>query len=111
MSNDRARAFLWLSYFYLESSESPNPFDDDFSRKHPGKAPLLRQMTEQQRRIENVDTNEEMIWGKKMSAQRNVFLQKLVNSLQDEKKLRASPPTVRGFVSGSSLRESIPKQF
>ncbi|KAG6897333.1 hypothetical protein C0992_002391 [Termitomyces sp. T32_za158] len=110
MSTDRARAFLWLAYFYLESSEGSNPFDDDFARKYPGKAPLLRQMTEQQRRIENVDTNEEITWGKKMSAQRNVFLQKLVNSVEDEKKTRASPPAVRGFVPVNESTLRRPKQ-
>ncbi|KAG6861204.1 hypothetical protein C0995_002553 [Termitomyces sp. Mi166 len=110
VSADRARAFLWLAYFYLESNEGPNPFDDDFARRHLGKAPLLRQMTEQQRRLENVDTNEEMIWGKKMSTQRNAFLQKLVNSLEDEKKSRPSPPAVRGFVSVNESTLRRPKQ-
>lgn len=35
---------------------------------------------------ENVDTAEEIEWGKAMSAQRNIFLQRLVNSLENEKK-------------------------
>ncbi|KAG6911811.1 hypothetical protein DXG01_000058 [Tephrocybe rancida] len=91
MSFDRARAFLWLSYFYLESDGGQNPFADEFARKYSGKAPWLRQMTEHQRKTENVDTNEEMTWGKRMSAQRNTFLQKLVNSLDDDKKARPPP--------------------
>ncbi|KAG6850806.1 hypothetical protein H0H93_008109 [Arthromyces matolae] len=108
ISADRARAFLWLAYYYLESSGGYNPFGDEFTRKYPDKAPLLRQMTEQRRRSENVDTSEEMVWGKKMSAQRNAFLQKLVNSLDDEKKSRPPlpPPTIKGFVqvNESNLR-------
>ncbi|KAG5337005.1 hypothetical protein C0989_011214 [Termitomyces sp. Mn162] len=110
ISADRARVFLWLAYFYLESDEGPSPFGDDFAHNHPGKAPLLRQMTEKQKRMENVDTNEEMIWGKKMSAQRNTFLQKLVNSLEDEKKTQPSSPAVRGFVSVNECTLRRPKQ-
>ncbi|KAG6831270.1 hypothetical protein H0H92_011780 [Tricholoma furcatifolium] len=104
LSADRARAFLWLAYFYLESDEGHNPFNDDFSRTHPGKAPFLRQMNEHQRQRENLDTNDEMIWGKKMSAQRNAFLKKLVNSsMEDDKKTYTPPsPAIRGFVTGSS---------
>ncbi|KAG6845963.1 hypothetical protein H0H87_011011 [Tephrocybe sp. NHM501043] len=101
VSADRARAFLWLAYFYLESDEGENPFADEYSHKYPGKAPWLRSMTDHQRKTENLDTNEEMLWGKRMSAQRNAFLQKLVNSLEDDKKARSPPqPAIKGFVSG-----------
>ncbi|KNZ73496.1 Ino eighty subunit 1 [Termitomyces sp. J132] len=102
--------FLDLFLPSRESDEGPSPFGDDFAHNHPGKAPLLRQMTEKQKRMENVDTNEEMIWGKKMSAQRNTFLQKLVNSLEDEKKTQPSSPAVRGFVSVNECTLRRPKQ-
>jgi Ino eighty subunit 1 len=89
-SADRARAFLWLLYHYLEKQNTLNPFNDDYSRQHPGKVPWLRRLTEQEQQLENVDTNEEIEWGHKMSAQRNTFLQKLVSSIENEKKARNS---------------------
>lgn len=100
MSADRAKAFLWLVYHYLENPDSDNPFDDDYSRKFRGKAPSLRQMTEPQVKSENIDTAEEIAWGKKMSNQRNTFLQKLVHSIENEKRTKASTAQ---FVAGSFL--------
>ncbi|ESK98397.1 hypothetical protein Moror_147 [Moniliophthora roreri MCA 2997] len=91
-SLDRARTFLWLIYHYLESPESPNPFDDNHSRSHPGKAPFLRPLSDAEMAKENVDTREEIEWGKRMSGQRNIFLHKLVSSLEDEKKSKAAAP-------------------
>ncbi|KAG5648128.1 hypothetical protein DXG03_006082 [Asterophora parasitica] len=108
VSADRARAFLWLVYHYLESPESPGPFDDDYSRNNPGKAPFLHEITAQQAKIENVDTAEEIAWGKKMSNQRNTFLQKLVNSMDDDKK--AKPTTIRQFVSVNANNIRRPRQ-
>ncbi|KAF5377692.1 hypothetical protein D9615_005230 [Tricholomella constricta] len=104
VSADRARAFLWLAYHYLESPEGLNTFDDEYSRKSPGKAPLLHKMTVHQAKTENVDTAEEIAWGKKMSNQRNTFLQKLVNSMEDDKKTKTT--TIRQFVSGLSSSSS-----
>jgi len=98
-SADRARAFLWLMYFYLESNEGNNPFDDDYSRNNPGKAPLLRRLTKSQLASENVDSPEEISWGKKMSGLRNSFLHKLVSSIEYEKRTKASAPH---FVAAAS---------
>jgi len=97
-SFDRAQAFLWLVYYYLENSNEPNPFGDDYSRTNAGKAPFLHTLTDTQIEAENVDTPEEIAWGKKMSAQRNAFLQRLVSSSEYEKNARASAPH---FVSGT----------
>ncbi|KAG5639379.1 hypothetical protein H0H81_003523 [Sphagnurus paluster] len=108
VSADRARTFLWLAYHYLEDNDSEaNPFDDDYSRRFPGKAPLLNQMSSQQMRTENVDTAEEIAWGKKMSSTRNAFLQKLVNSMEEDKKPKATT-AIRQFipVSANSLRRT-----
>ncbi|KAK1223778.1 hypothetical protein PQX77_013302 [Marasmius sp. AFHP31] len=91
-SLDRARTFLWLMYHYLESPEGPNPFDDQYSRSHPPKAPLLGALTAEELANENVDTREEIEWGKKMSGQRNAFLRKLVSTLETEKKNKAAAP-------------------
>ncbi|KAF8222598.1 hypothetical protein L208DRAFT_1413137 [Tricholoma matsutake] len=91
-SFDRAQAFLWLIYYYLESSDEHNPFGDGYSRANAGKAPFLRKLTDAQIGAENVDTSEEIAWGKKMSAQRNAFLQRLVSSTEYEKNAKASAP-------------------
>ncbi|KAN0100788.1 hypothetical protein V8E55_000772 [Tylopilus felleus] len=87
-SADRARAFLWLVYHYLEGPDRPNPFDDDYSRQNPAKVPWLRRLTDAELAKENVDTPDEIEWGRTMSAQRNVFLQRLVHSLENEKKAK-----------------------
>lgn len=85
-------------YHYLESSTGPNPFDDYYSAKHPGRIPNLRRLTLAQYESENVDTKEELEWGNKMSNQRNVFLQKLVSSTEIEKKTKSGAPH---FVTGT----------
>lgn len=97
LSADRAKAFLWLAYHYLEKPDTPNPFDDDYSRKYRGKVPSLRRM-KGQIKLENIDTAEEIAWGRKMSSQRNAFLRKLVDSNEDDKRAKASAPQ---FVPGS----------
>ncbi|KDR85187.1 hypothetical protein GALMADRAFT_233865 [Galerina marginata CBS 339.88] len=97
---DRGKAFLWLLYHYLEDENAPNPFDDGYSKEHPGKIPQLRQLSTAEYQKENVDTPEEIQWGNMMSNQRNLFLQKLVSSIEVEKKARASAPH---FVTGSLL--------
>jgi Ino eighty subunit 1 len=94
-SADRARAFLWLAFYYLEGPTIPNPFDDDYSRNNPGKVPMIRRLNDSER--ENVDTPEEIEWGKKMSGQRNTFLKKLVSSMENDKKAKnASAPVASG---------------
>lgn len=72
----RARAFLWLCFHYLESPTGPNPFDDEYSEEHAGKAPLLPRISEEERNLENVDTPDEIAWGEKMVEQRKTFLKK-----------------------------------
>lgn len=99
-SPDRGRAFLWMIYHYLESDEPPNPFDIPHAHQVPGKAPYIRPLTQAEMMKENVDTPEELEWGKRMSAQRNVFLQKLVTSMESEKKTKPAAPH---FVPGITL--------
>ncbi|KAJ3477694.1 hypothetical protein NLI96_g10289 [Meripilus lineatus] len=72
-SESRANAFLWLCFHYLEAP-SPNPFDDDFSRSHPGKIPRLNVLSDEETALENVDPEDEKAWGEKMMAQRREFL-------------------------------------
>ncbi|KAJ7071293.1 hypothetical protein C8F01DRAFT_1109921 [Mycena amicta] len=83
-SPDRARVFLWLMYHYLEDSEGPNPFDDAFSAANKGKAPLIKRLTKEEEAQENVDSPEEKEHGKKMSNQRNAFLQRLITGAVEE---------------------------
>jgi Ino eighty subunit 1 len=67
-SQDRARVFLWLMYYYLENPDGQNPFDDPYSRMNPGKAPQVRKLTKDEEAKENVDTLEEREWGALMSS-------------------------------------------
>jgi len=82
-SVDRAKAFLWLIFHYLESPTAQNPFDDDWSQQNSGKIPLIRTLTDAEFDLENVDTPEETEWGKKMTDQRNSFLKKIVTNNTD----------------------------
>lgn len=92
-------------YHYLENSNARNPFDDDYSQNNPGKAPLLHRLTQSQTESENVDSPEEIAWGKKMSGLRNAFLHKLVSSIEYEKRAKASAPH---FVPGEVITPSVP---
>ncbi|KAI0785991.1 hypothetical protein C8Q75DRAFT_808782 [Abortiporus biennis] len=84
-SESRARAILWLCYHYLEAP-SVNPFDDDYSRSHPGKTPKLTVLSNDEFLLENVDPPEERAWGEKMLQQRKTFMatKDLENDSQDE---------------------------
>ncbi|KAJ7139854.1 hypothetical protein C8R44DRAFT_765583 [Mycena epipterygia] len=115
-SQDRARVFLWLMYYYLENPDGQNPFDDPYSRAHPGKAPLIRKLTKEEESKENVDTQEEKEWGAMMSSQRNAFLSRLVSASDGEKKSKTAVPH---FVTAPpesssrrarSYRAEIPKE-
>lgn len=99
-SADRARSFLWFMYHYLESPNGANPFDDEFSRNNHNMAPYIRPLSPREAARENVDTEEEIIWGNQMSNQRNVFLHKLVSSIENDKKAKPAAPH---FVPGNNI--------
>lgn len=70
-SESRARAFLWLMWFYLESDFTEegcdeNPFgpgvDYDLGVANQG-VPELEVMTEEARKLENIDPEEELTFG------------------------------------------------
>ncbi|KAJ7492890.1 hypothetical protein FB451DRAFT_1336690 [Mycena latifolia] len=111
-SQDRAKVFLWLMYYYLENPDGQNPYDDPYSRTHRGKAPLIRKLTKEEESRENVDTLEEKEWGAMMSSQRNAFLSRLV-LVTDDKKAKSA---LAQFVTESSRRQrsfipaEIPKE-
>ncbi|KAJ3557438.1 hypothetical protein NP233_g11740 [Leucocoprinus birnbaumii] len=100
-SADRSKVFLWLIYHYLEDPEGPNPWDDDYSKANRPRVPKMRYLNEAEQNQENVDTPEEIEWGRKMTAQRNLFLQRLVASVESEKKSKntAAPHFVPGNAS------------
>lgn len=70
-SKSRAKAFLWLMWFYLESDfteegADENPFgsgvDYQTDVRNQG-VPRLQDMTEEEEKLENVDTAEELEYG------------------------------------------------
>jgi Ino eighty subunit 1 len=86
-------------YHYLEGPTGPNPWDDDYSRANRPKVPAMRCLSDAEQSQEDVDTPEELEWGRRMTAQRNLFLQRLVASVENERKPKN--PALPHFVSGS----------
>lgn len=60
---------------------------------------MLRRLTEEEQAQENVDTPEEIQWGRTMSAKRNNFLQQLVSSVDTDKRTGRSAAPL--FISGA----------
>ena len=89
-SESRARAILWLCYHYLEAP-SHNPFDDDYSRSHPGKIPELVILTDEEVALENVDPTDEREWGDKMSRERKIFMANKDKELEADQQDGAAP--------------------
>lgn len=86
-SESRARAFLWIMWFYLESDFTEegceeNPFgpgiDYGVDVANQG-VPVLQEMTEEEEAQENVDTQEEIEFGK----QRQKMRAKIIEADQD----------------------------
>ncbi|KAF4585749.1 Ino eighty subunit 1 [Ophiocordyceps camponoti-floridani] len=82
-SESRARAFLWLMWFYLESDFTEegceeNPFgpgvDYGLDVANQG-VPELETLTDEQRAAENVDTEEEMSFGREKQKTRAKILE------------------------------------
>ncbi|TIB64453.1 hypothetical protein E3P78_01190 [Wallemia ichthyophaga] len=76
-----SNAFLWLVYHYLhkvsDDQSHPNPFDDDWSRQHPGRCPRLVQLSDAELMHENIDLPEDLEWATQMQQQRIHFLTQL----------------------------------
>jgi Ino eighty subunit 1 len=104
-SASRARAFLWLMFHYLEGPDLPNPYDDEYSHQHHGKVPWLHRINDAEMQRENVDTEDEIQWGIMMSGQRDAFLQRLMTSIDAEKK--AKPLATVNPTKGSFLPSSL----
>lgn len=122
-SPNRARAFLWLVYHYLEdpfssntqassssrTSTDTNPFSDDYAKGHPDMVPYLPLLNQEDMRArgENIDPPEEIEWGNQMCAQRTTFLQRLVNNTEAEKKIKNVFKPPGSSVSSYALTRSL----
>lgn len=83
-SRSRAKAFLWLIWYYLESDFSGhaaenNPFgrglNGDATGGLPLKVPLFEHLTEEQASAENVDTEPEKAYGEMKRLERKRILE------------------------------------
>ena len=103
-SKSRAKNFLWLVWFYLESDFSPemalkNPFGPGqrgSESEPPFKLPQFEHLTEAQADAENIDTEEEIIYGEMKRQERIRILQ------EDE---TVGPP-LKKAKKGDPIRES-----
>ena len=112
-ASDRAIVFLWLMYRYLEDSKGPNPFDPPPNNEKPqGKlAPKLHRTSKEEFETENVDTKEEIEFGKKMLAYRTEFLNKADSEFAQEqisKAQAAGQPS--GSAAGPASVDAAPRQ-
>ncbi|OAA72503.1 hypothetical protein ISF_01576 [Cordyceps fumosorosea ARSEF 2679] len=98
-SNSRARAFLWLMWFHLESDFTEegcdeNPFgsgvDYDVGVANQG-VPRLELMTEEERALENVDTETEKEFGAEKQRTRAKILEMDQAFMNDRDSKRAKP--------------------
>ncbi|MCJ1282106.1 hypothetical protein MMC26_001429 [Xylographa opegraphella] len=83
-SRSRAKAFLWLIWWYLESDFSAhdaehNPFGPglpgDVADSMPVKVPAFDHLTEEQANAENIDTSEEKAYGEMKRLERKRILE------------------------------------
>ena len=83
-SRSRAKAFLWLIWWYLESDFSRhdaenNPFGPGLPGETTGslpiKVPAFEHLTEEQANAENVDTEEEIAYGERKRLERKAILE------------------------------------
>lgn len=103
-SKSRARAFLWLIWWYLESDFSAeaalkNPFGEgtegDGTEGLPLKVPAFEHLTEEQAELENVDTQEEREFGETKRIERRRILEEDDMAGPPSKRVRkGTPPPV-----------------
>lgn len=83
-SRSRAKAFLWLIWWYLESDFSAHAAEHNpFGRGMPGdgteglpiKVPAFEHLTEEQANAENVDTDAEKMYGESKRQERKRILE------------------------------------
>lgn len=108
-SASRARAFLWLLYRYIEDSKGTNPFSDpSVSSNRGGKwAPRLEKLSKEDAEKENVDTPEEVDYGKRMFQYRVEFLTKTEAEYAQH---QDSPQSGGKGIEGSRGQKAIKKK-
>ncbi|KIM33758.1 hypothetical protein M408DRAFT_325362 [Serendipita vermifera MAFF 305830] len=90
-SQARARALLWLLYRYLEDAKGPNPFQDPAARSQKFAPPVPR-ISMEEMELENIDTPEELDYGRRMLQYRIEFLNKTeAEYAQDAAKGKVDP--------------------
>ncbi|OAX80645.1 hypothetical protein ACJ72_05016 [Emergomyces africanus] len=98
-SRSRARAFLWLMWYYLESDFSEhdalnNPFGAGLVGEGtdglPFKVPAFEPLTESEADAENVDTTEEIQYGEEKRRERKRILEEEDTSFRSGKRLKKS---------------------
>ncbi|KAK4453093.1 hypothetical protein QBC34DRAFT_216509 [Podospora aff. communis PSN243] len=101
-SESRARAFLWIMWFYLESDYTEegceeNPFgpgvDYGVDVANQG-VPRLEEMTEEEEARENVDTQEEIDFGKAKQVMRAKIIEADQHFLQETQNKRGPRPRI-----------------
>ena len=111
-SRSRARAFLWIMWFYLESDYTEegceeNPFgpgvDYEVDVANQG-VPRLEEMTPEQQEMENVDTQEEKEFGKTKQLMRAKIIEADQHYLQESQNKRGPRPRI--FPAGDEASPS-----
>ncbi len=100
-----------MIYHYLSDPDDSNPFDDDYSRANPGRAPRMLTLSQEDMMRENQDPADEIDWGKRMSAMRSKFLKELVEEMEAEKKRKKNPATVAPPVATTSFSNPLSGWF
>jgi hypothetical protein len=86
-SYNRATAFLWTIFRYLEGPHLENPFNDEFCDKNPNRAPWLPRVSPQEMALWNVDSPGEKEYAVKMKAKRIAFLKQMAREENTIKKV------------------------
>ncbi len=113
-SRSRAKAFLWLIWYYLESDFSGeaaenNPFGrglhGDGTGGLPLKVPPFEHLTEEQANAENVDTLDETRYGEEKRLERKRILEVDESIGPPQKKGKKSELAFLSSVTSRSRRE------
>ncbi|KAI4103671.1 MAG: hypothetical protein L6R37_003677 [Teloschistes peruensis] len=113
-SRSRAKAFLWLIWFYLESDFSAEQAENNpFGRgqaANPGdppfKVPPFEHLTEEQANAENVDTQSEMDYGEMKRQERKRILEEDETVGPPMKKAKKNAPEDQGVPPSSEIDRS-----
>lgn len=103
-SSERAKAFLYVIYHYLEAHGSPNPFADE---GQPDKIPTLHVLSQEDYDAlgENTDSSEEVQFGIEMKAQRLQCVAELAQQKEEEERVKADPD-ISAAADAALLRET-----